>query len=249
LTPVDLVAAPGADPELAQCRGERGTGSRARNSSRYSTKIGRGQAVSVVEKYDRAIGPGHSVRCCHIEVEQKRWLYPSVRGPSLEIALGPPRHGAGQQGVTSGRRIRCLRNGADAAPAGRICRAYKLQIAYPRHPSRGTRCLDLRRKIGCCLPESRLAAGCGSQSAVRSARCTSPQHARARAESAANPASPLVRAGRSTAGLPTIDADHAELPVRLQTGKTNLRDVVDAVLAQLAHDLLRRDPFLAKVLS
>jgi len=44
-------------------------------------------------------GSGQPVRCCHIEVEQKRWLFPNARGARpVEIALGPLRHGAGAAG-------------------------------------------------------------------------------------------------------------------------------------------------------
>lgn len=44
-------------------------------------------------------GSGQPVRCCHIEVEQKHWLYPNAKGARpVEIALGPLRHGAGIAG-------------------------------------------------------------------------------------------------------------------------------------------------------
>lgn len=43
--------------------------------------------------------PGRSVRCCHVEVAEKHWLYPSGDGARpIEIAFGPLRRSEGASG-------------------------------------------------------------------------------------------------------------------------------------------------------
>jgi hypothetical protein len=44
-------------------------------------------------------GGGRGVRCCHVVVDAKRWLFPGFKGARpIEIALGPLREGAGAPG-------------------------------------------------------------------------------------------------------------------------------------------------------
>ncbi len=42
---------------------------------------------------------GRPVRCCHVEVDEKHWLFPDAKGARpIEVALGPLRSGSGAAG-------------------------------------------------------------------------------------------------------------------------------------------------------
>lgn len=44
-------------------------------------------------------GPGRAVRCCHVEVAEKHWVYPSGDGARpIEVAFGPLRRSEGASG-------------------------------------------------------------------------------------------------------------------------------------------------------
>ncbi len=65
-------------------------------------------------------GPGRAVRCCHVEVPEKHWLFPSGDGARpIEIAFGPLRRSEG----ASGCDLRPADPGIGASAPARCCTA------------------------------------------------------------------------------------------------------------------------------